>query len=119
MSKWSISERGLLYDMYKTEDNINATRSDEIFEALYSFAQKNKQFAKKLAKREQKKNKELETKLNRQYKNKAIKTKDGLNWFVTRIKVLNEKEVEIELTDLSRTQVIKIKLEQLPKMFKN
>lgn len=72
---------------------------------------------KKLAKQE--KFKELETKLNRQYKNKAIKAKDGLNWFVTRIKVLNEKEVEIELTDLSRTQVIKVKLEQLPKMFKN
>ena len=72
---------------------------------------------KKLANQER--FKELETKLNRQYRNKAIKAKDGLNWFVNFIKVLNEKEVEIELTDLSRTQVIKVKLEQLPKMFKN
>ena len=52
MSKWSISERGLLYDMNKVEDNINATRSDQVFEALYNFAQKNQRFAEKLAKRE-------------------------------------------------------------------
>ena len=51
ISKWSISEKGLLYDMYKTEDNINATRSDEIFGALYNFAKANQQFADKLAKR--------------------------------------------------------------------
>ena len=52
ISKWSISERGLLYDMNKVEDDINATRSDQVFEALYNFAQKNQQFADKLAKRE-------------------------------------------------------------------
>ena len=52
MSKWSISERGLLYDMNKVEDDINATRSDQVFEALYNFAQKNQRFAEKLAKRE-------------------------------------------------------------------
>ena len=52
ISKWSISEKGLLYDMYKTEDNINATRSDEIFGALYNFAKENQQFTDKLAKRE-------------------------------------------------------------------
>ena len=52
ISKWSISERGLLYDMNKVEDNINATRSDQVFEALYNFAQKNQRFAEKLAKRE-------------------------------------------------------------------
>ena len=52
ISKWSISEKGLLYDMYKTENDINATRSDEIFGALYDFAKENQRFAEKLAKRE-------------------------------------------------------------------
>ena len=52
LSKWSISEKGLLYDMRKIEDDINATRSDEIFGALYNFAKENQQFAEKLAKRE-------------------------------------------------------------------
>ncbi len=52
ISKWSISERGLLYDMNKVEDDINATRSDQVFEALYNFAQKNQRFTEKLAKRE-------------------------------------------------------------------
>ena len=52
MSKWSISERGLLYDMNKVEDDINATRSDQVFEALYNFAQKNQRFTEKLTKKE-------------------------------------------------------------------
>jgi len=52
ISKWSISERGLIYDMYLTEENINATRSDEIYEVLYNFAKENQQFAEKLAKKE-------------------------------------------------------------------
>ncbi len=52
MSRWSISERGLLYDMRKLEDDINATRSDEIFQALYDFAKKNEKFKEKLAKKE-------------------------------------------------------------------
>ena len=52
ISKWSISEKGLLYDMRKIEDDINATRSDEIFGALYNFAKENQQFAEKLAKKE-------------------------------------------------------------------
>ena len=51
ISKWSISERGLIYDMYLAEENVNATRSDEIYEGLYEFAKANQQFADKLAKR--------------------------------------------------------------------
>ena len=70
---------------------------------------------KKLTK--QSKFKELETKLNTQYKNKAIQAKDGLTWYVKHIKVLNDKEVEIELTDLSKTQIIQTKIEQLPSIF--
>jgi len=38
--------------MNKVEDDINATRSDQVFEALYNFAKENQQFAEKLAKRE-------------------------------------------------------------------
>ena len=49
ISKWSISEKGLIYDMYLTEENINATRSDEIYEKLYEFAKENEQFKEKLA----------------------------------------------------------------------
>lgn len=52
MSKWSISQKGLLYDMNKAEDNINATRSDQVFEVLYNFAKKSQKFAEKLAKNE-------------------------------------------------------------------
>lgn len=52
MSKWSISQNGLIYDMYLTEENINATRSDEIYEKLYEFAKKNEQFKEKLANKE-------------------------------------------------------------------
>jgi len=51
-SKWSISQNGLIYDMYLTEENINATRSDEIYEALYNFAKENAEFREKLANRE-------------------------------------------------------------------
>ena len=70
---------------------------------------------KKLA--EQGKFKELEVKLNTQYKNKAIRGKDGLTWYVKNIRVLNDKEVKIELTNLSDTQIIKANIEQLPSMF--
>ncbi|BCD68948.1 replication initiation protein [Nitratiruptor sp. YY09-18] len=52
LSRWSISENGLIYDMRLTEDNINATRSDEIYSALYEFAKSNEEFAQKLANRE-------------------------------------------------------------------
>jgi len=56
---------------------------------------------------------ELETKLNKQYKGKAIKGDDGLTWYVNRVKVLNEKEAEIEITNLSDTQKIVKKIEEL------
>lgn len=52
ISRWSISEKKRLYDMNKVEDDINATRSDEIFGALYDFAKENQQFTDKLAKKE-------------------------------------------------------------------
>jgi len=52
MSKWSINPQGLVYDMYLTEENINATRSDEIYEKLYEFAKENERFKEKLAKKE-------------------------------------------------------------------
>ena len=52
MSKWSINPQGLIYDMYLTEENINATRSDEIYEKLYEFAKENERFKEKLAKKE-------------------------------------------------------------------
>ena len=70
---------------------------------------------KKLTK--QSKFKELETKLNTQYKNKAIRAKDGLTWYVKHIKVLNDQDVEIELTDLSNKQTIQARIEQLPSIF--
>ena len=60
---------------------------------------------------------ELETKLNKQYKGKAIKGDDGLTWYVNRIKVLNEKEAEIEITNLSDTKKIVKKIEELKKIF--
>lgn len=70
---------------------------------------------KKLTK--QSKFKELEIKLNTQYKNKAIRAKDGLTWYVKHIKVLNDQDVEIELTDLSNKQTIQARIEQLPSIF--
>jgi plasmid replication initiation protein len=49
ISKWSISENGLIYDMYYIEENINASRSDEIYEGLYNFAKQNEDFKNRLA----------------------------------------------------------------------
>lgn len=60
---------------------------------------------------------ELEMKLNKQYKGKAIKGDDGLTWYVNRVKVLNEKEAEIEITNLSNTKKIVKKIEELKKIF--
>ena len=59
---------------------------------------------------------ELEAKLNKQYKGKAIKGDDGLTWYVNRVKVLNEKEAEIEITNLSNTKKIVKKIEELKKI---
>ena len=72
---------------------------------------------KKITNKKQSKFKELETKLNTQYKNKAIRAKDGLTWYVKHIKVLNDQDVEIELTDLSNKQTIQARIEQLPSIF--
>jgi hypothetical protein len=35
--------------MYYNEENINATRSDEIYDRLYEYAKKNQEFTAKLA----------------------------------------------------------------------
>ena len=60
---------------------------------------------------------ELEAKLNVQYKNKAIQGKDGLMWYVKNIKVINDKEIEIEITNLSDTQTITKKIDELEHIF--
>ena len=52
ISYWSISDKGLVYDMYANEENINASRSDEIYEGLYEYVKNNPEFAEKLAKGE-------------------------------------------------------------------
>jgi len=60
---------------------------------------------------------ELEVKLNNQYRNKAVKDDNGLNWWVKEIKVLNSNEVEITLTDLTNEQKIVKKINELEKIF--
>ena len=59
---------------------------------------------------------ELEAKLNRQLKGKSIKGNDGLMWYINKIKVLNEKEAEVEITNLSSTQTITKKIEELEQL---
>ena len=56
---------------------------------------------------------ELEAKLNKQLKGKAIQGNDGLNWYINKVRVLNEKEAEIEITNLSATQKIVKKINEL------
>ena len=62
---------------------------------------------------EQNKYAELEAKLNAHYKNKAIKGKDGLMWYIKNIRVLNDKEVEIEITNLSDTKKVVKEMNEL------
>ena len=56
---------------------------------------------------------ELEAKLNKQLKGKAIQGNDGLMWYINKVKVLNDKEAEIEITNLSATQKIVKKINEL------
>jgi len=56
---------------------------------------------------------ELEAKLNKQYKGKVIKGEDGLTWWIKEIKVLNEKEAEIIITDTTREKKIIEKIAKL------
>ncbi len=70
---------------------------------------------KKLTK--QSKFKELEAKLNTQYKNKSIQAKDGLTWYVKHIKVLNDKEAEITMTDTVIEQKIIKNIEEISQIF--
>ena len=49
ISKWAINPNGLIYDMRMIEENINATRSDEIYKSIYEHAKKVPKFAQMLA----------------------------------------------------------------------
>lgn len=60
---------------------------------------------------------ELEAKLNKQYREKGVKGKDGLMWYVKNIKVLNDKEVEVTATNLSDTKTTRIKINKLYEIF--
>ena len=60
---------------------------------------------------------ELEAKLNAQYRNKTIQDKNGLTWYVKHIKALNDKEVEITLTDLTEERKMIRNTNELQKMF--
>ena len=53
ISKWSISPDGLIYDMRAVEENVNATRSDEIYTKLYQHAKKSENFQKMLAEKKE------------------------------------------------------------------
>lgn len=56
---------------------------------------------------------ELEEKLNAKYRSKSVEGKDGLTWHILRLKVLNDKEVEITLTNLSEETKIIRKINEL------
>jgi len=60
---------------------------------------------------------ELEKELNRRYRNEAITDKNGLKWWVKEIKVLNENEVEITLTDLTNEHKVTKKISELKNIF--
>jgi len=60
---------------------------------------------------------ELEAKLNQQYKNKAIKGTDGLMWYAKSVKVLNDKEVEVTLTNLQEEEKKIVKIDELQEVF--
>jgi len=63
--------------------------------------------------------KELELRLNKQYRYASIKAKNGLTWLVKSIRVLNEKEAEIVLTDTVREQTVVKEIKELQELFKN
>jgi len=60
---------------------------------------------------------ELEAKLNKQYKGEVIKGEDGLNWWIKEIKVLNDKEAEIILTDTTREKKIIKNINEIEQIF--
>ena len=98
---------------------INMRHSKKIEKILIQAKTKKSEQDRKENKKlvEQNKYAELEAKLNQQYKNKTIKGEDGLNWYVKSIKVVNDKEVEIEITNLSDTQTLMKKIDELPIFF--
>jgi len=53
ISLWSISPDGFVYDMRAIEENVNATRSNEIYTKLYEHAKKSESFQKMLANKEE------------------------------------------------------------------
>ncbi len=60
---------------------------------------------------------ELEAKLNKELKNKTLKGTNGLSWYVKSVKILNDKDAEIEITDLQNEQTITRKIDELPNLF--
>ena len=56
---------------------------------------------------------ELERVLNKKYKTHGVEGKDGLTWFINSIKVLNEKEAEITLTDLTNERVVRTDIDKI------
>ncbi len=59
----------------------------------------------------------LEAKLNKQYRNKTIKGENGLNWYIKSIKILNDKEAEITMTDTVIEQKIIKNIEEISQIF--
>ena len=124
-----------IYDLKKyvlevAKKQINANTDININYELIKIGRSYKKIKLKISKNkqrvEQKENKklikngnfaELEVKLNNQYRNKAVKDDNGLNWWVKEIKVLNSNEVEITLTDLTNELKIVKKINELEKIF--
>lgn len=61
---------------------------------------------------------ELEERLNKEYRGKSTIGKDGLRWIVKNIKVLNENEAEITLTDTVNETTVTKKIDEIPEIFK-
>ena len=69
--------------------------------------------AKKIANKKENNFAALESKLNKKLKGKAIQGKDGLMWYINKVKVLNKDEAELTITNLSDTATITKKISEL------
>jgi len=56
---------------------------------------------------------ELETNLNRTYKDKSFRGENGLNWYILRIKIADKDTVEVIATDLQETKTFKMTIKEL------
>ena len=59
---------------------------------------------------------ELEEELNKNRGKIVIKDEGGRSWYVEKVKVLNEKEAELHITNLSEKKIIKRKISELSGM---